>query len=187
LPGFVACGFDFSENSPQTTTFETELVKARSLLSITDESAPLPIGCGFLTFKPAGFIENIIPVLSKHRVSGIWLSFPKSGLDHKPIISAIRSARESGWSVKVWVQIGDLASAKDVVEQSADILVAQGIDAGGHQWAQGAGAMVVVPEVRNLVDQMGKGNEVAVVAAGGIVDGRGVVTGLSLGRFILVP
>lgn len=74
-----------------------------------------------------------------------------------------------------------------MVEQSADILVAQGIDAGGHQWAQGAGAMVVVPEVRNLVDQMGKGNEVAVVAAGGIVDGRGVVTGLSLGRFILVP
>jgi NAD(P)H-dependent flavin oxidoreductase YrpB (nitropropane dioxygenase family) len=41
--------------------------------------------------------------------------------------------------------------------------------------------MVVVPEVRNLVDQMGKGNEVAAVAAGGIVDGRGVVTGLSLG------
>ena len=159
-------------------------MKARSLLSITDEKTPLPIGCGFLTFKPAGFIEHVIPVLSKYRVSGIWLGFPKSGADHKPIIAAIRTSREqSGWEVKVWVQVGDLTSAKEAIEQGADIIVVQGIDAGGHQWAQGAGIVALVPEVRNMVDQMGKGHEVAVLAAGGIVDGRGVVAGLSLGEF----
>lgn len=126
----------------------------------------------------------MIPVLSKHRVSGIWLGFPKSGADHKPIIAAIRTAREqSGWEVKVWVQVGDLTSAKEAIEQGADIIVVQGIDAGGHQWAQGAGIVALVPEVRNMVDQMGKGHEVAVLAAGGIVDGRGVVAGLSLGEF----
>lgn len=35
--------------------------------------------------------------------------------------------------------------------------------------------------------QMGKGNEVAAVRAGGIVDGRGVVAGLSLGEFCFGP
>jgi nitronate monooxygenase len=132
----------------------------------------------------------VIPVLSKHRVSGIWLSFPKSGADHGPIISAVRSARErSDWEVKIWVQVGDLACAKEAIEQGAAIIVAQGIDAGGHQWAQGAGVVALVPEVRDLVDQMGKGGEVTVLAAGGIVDGRGVVAGLSLGTLhpSLVP
>jgi hypothetical protein len=49
------------------------------------------------------------------------------------------------------------------------------------------GAMVVVLEVRNLVDQMEKGNEVTVVTTEGIVDGRGVVAGLSLGMFYPGP
>jgi len=120
-------------------------------------------------------------------VSGIWLSFPRSGADHKPIIEAIRAAREKeDWDIRVWVQAGDLQSAREAVGQGADVIVAQGVDGGGHQWAQGAGVVVVVPEVRDLVVEMGKGGEVAVVAAGGIVDGRGVVAGLSLGMFIPV-
>jgi nitronate monooxygenase len=105
-----------------------------------------------------------------------------SSADNKPIISAIHSAREeSGWAVKIWVQVGDLASAQEAIEQGTDVIVAQGVDAGGHQWAHGAGVVVLVPELGNLVNRMGKVDEVAVVAAGGIVDGSGVVAGLSLG------
>jgi nitronate monooxygenase len=43
--------------------------------------------------------------------------------------------------------------------------------------------VVMVPEVRNLVDEMGKEKEVAAIAAGGIVDGRGLVAALGLGKF----
>jgi nitronate monooxygenase len=183
-PGFIGCGFDFSTNSPQTPAFESQLVKARSLFSITDPNAPLPVGVGFLTFNPVGFVENVIPVLAKHRVSGIWLAFPVSGSDHGEIIAAIRSAREKAdWAVRVFVQVGDLDSAREAIEQGADVIVSQGVDAGGHQWAHGASVVVMVPEVRDLVEQMGKTEKVAVVAAGGIVDGRGVVASLGLGKF----
>jgi nitronate monooxygenase len=118
----------------------------------------------------------------KHRVSAIWLAFPPSGADHKEIIARIRATREeSDWAVRIFVQIGTLASAKEAIEQGADVIVAQGGDAGGHQWTQGVSVMVLVPEVRDLVNQMGKRDEVAVLAAGGIVDGRGAVAALSLG------
>jgi nitronate monooxygenase len=83
----------------------------------------------------------------------------------------------------VFVQIGDLESAREAVVQGADVIVCQGVDAGGHQWKNGAGVVVLVPEVKELIKEMGRGNEVAVVAAGGIVDGRGVVAGLSLGKY----
>ncbi len=89
--------------------------------------------------------------------------------------------------MRVFVQVGDLASTREAIEQGADVIVAQGGDAGGHQWAKGASVMVLVPEVRDLVEEMGKGEKVAVVAAGGIVDGRGVVAALSLGTFCFDP
>lgn len=83
--------------------------------------------------------------------------------------------------MRIFVQVGTLASAREAIEQGADVIVAQGGDAGGHQWTQGVSVMVLVPEVRDLVNQMGKGEQVAVLAAGGIVDGRGVAAALSLG------
>ena len=89
--------------------------------------------------------------------------------------------------MRVFVQVGDLSSAGEAIEQGADVVVAQGGDAGGHQWAHGASVVVMVPEVRNLVGQMEKGEEVAVVAAGGVVDGRGVVAALGLGKIYFDP
>jgi nitronate monooxygenase len=57
---------------------------------------------------------------------------------------------------------------------------------GGHQWAHGAGIVVLVPKARILVDEMGKEDEVAVVGAGGIVEWKGAVARLSLGEFVLI-
>ena len=73
-----------------------------------------------------------------------------------------------------WIQqVGDVRSAEIALEAGADVLVAQGWEAGGNSgWV---GTMVLVPQV---VDVAG---DVPVLAAGGIADGRGIAAALVLG------
>jgi len=61
------------------------------------------------------------------------------------------------------------------------VLVLQGMDAGGHQWARGASWAVLVPEVRDMLASEFAGRDVQILAAGGIMDGRGVAGALVLG------
>jgi hypothetical protein len=89
---------------------------------------------------------------------------------------------KSHWDVKIFVQVGTVQSAKVALEQGVDVLVVQGVDAGGHQWAQGASLMSLLPEVRDLVSKSARVDNVAILAAGGIVDGRGCVAALGLGE-----
>jgi nitronate monooxygenase len=180
LLGFIGGGFDFSAASPQIQAIDAELSKARSLLSLPPAN-PLPIGVGFLIFSPTGFTNHLLPILLAHRVSAIWVSFPHTSSDQAAIVAAIRKLREEqDWVVKIFVQVGTVDAAREAVKQGVDVVVAQGTDAGGHQVKVGAGVVALVPEVRDLVEKEGKG-QVAVVAAGGLVDGRGAVAGLALG------
>ncbi len=70
--------------------------------------------------------------------------------------------------------VGSAEEARRVVDQGVDIVVAQGIEAGGHVWGSVA-TMVLVPAVVDAVP----GTPVA--AAGGIADGRGLAAALALG------
>jgi nitronate monooxygenase/enoyl-[acyl-carrier protein] reductase II len=74
----------------------------------------------------------------------------------------------------LWLQtVGDVEAAEVALEAGADVLIAQGGEAGGNSgWVA---TMVLVPAV---VDVAGA---VPVVAAGGIADGRGVAAALVLG------
>ncbi|KAJ5928075.1 Aldolase-type TIM barrel [Penicillium verhagenii] len=179
--GFIGGGFDFSSESSQLTKLNDQLEKARAELGAT-ASKNLPIGVGFITFKPAGFIENVIPLLQSHRVAAIWLSFPESDADHLPLIEGIRQARtKNDWEVKIFVQTGTVRAALKAVKQGADAVVVQGSDAGGHQWAQGASLISLLPEVRDSFVENGVASHTAILAAGGIADGRGCVAALGLG------
>ncbi|MBO0821117.1 MAG: nitronate monooxygenase, partial [Nocardiopsaceae bacterium] len=64
-------------------------------------------------------------------------------------------------------------------ELGADVIVAQGIEAGGHGRdggpGGGRGTMAIVPAVVDLVDP------IPVLAAGGVADGRGLAAALALG------
>ena len=157
------------------------MAKSRSTLGLIDDQ-PLPLGVGFITFRPDGFIDNAIPILQKHRVAAVWLSFPRADTDHLPIIQAIRTAQEgSDWNIRIFVQVGTIKAAEEALQQGVDVLVIQGTDAGGHQWAQGASLISLLPEVRDLLSNA-QNTTTAILAAGGIVDERGCVAALGLGR-----
>jgi nitronate monooxygenase len=59
----------------------------------------------------------------------------------------------------------------------ADIIIAQGAEAGGHGGARST--LTLVPAVVDMVASSGR--NVPVVAAGGITDGRGLAAALMLG------
>ena len=74
--------------------------------------------------------------------------------------------------MKVVVMIGKVGHAVRAEEAGADAVVAQGTEAGGHTGE--IGALALVPQVVDAV-------RIPVLAAGGIVDGRGMVAALALG------
>lgn len=56
----------------------------------------------------------------------------------------------------------------------------QGSDAGGHGWENGASIISLLPEAVDALKENGFGH-IPLVAAGGIVDGRGVAAAMALG------
>ncbi|MGH8630422.1 MAG: nitronate monooxygenase, partial [Burkholderiales bacterium] len=98
----------------------------------------------------------------------------------------LRKAKEGG--AVVTVTVGSAEEAKRAADQGADILVAQGVESGGHVWST-LSTMVLVP----LVCEAAPG--LPVVAAGGIADARGVRAARALGaqgvwlgtRFLCTP
>ncbi|CAF9941982.1 hypothetical protein IMSHALPRED_003135 [Imshaugia aleurites] len=61
-----------------------------------------------------------------------------------------------------------------------DVLVVQGADAGGYGLAQGAGIVSLLPEVADSLRDIGM-ESIALVPAGGVVEGRGTAACLDLG------
>lgn len=82
--------------------------------------------------------------------------------------------RVRGAGCKLVCQVQTLTQAKEAADAGADVIVAQGRDAGGHSGTTG-GTMGLVPAVADAVAP------IPVVAAGGIADGRGLAAALALG------
>jgi enoyl-[acyl-carrier protein] reductase II len=74
--------------------------------------------------------------------------------------------------MKIVVMTGKVKHAVRAENAGADVVAAQGTEAGGHTGE--IGTLALVPQVVDAV-------KIPVVAAGGIVDGRGVVAALALG------
>ena len=82
-----------------------------------------------------------------------------------------KRAKDAG--ALVMIQVTTVAQAEAGAERGADLIVAQGGEAGGY--GGDIGTMVLVPQVVDAVAP------IPVVAAGGIYDGRGVAAALMLG------
>jgi enoyl-[acyl-carrier protein] reductase II len=77
--------------------------------------------------------------------------------------------------IDVWEQVGSVDDAVAAVADGVDLVIAQGAEAGGHNFAA-AGTIALTPAVVDAV-----GDTALVLAAGGIADGRGLAAALMLG------
>ncbi len=123
------------------------------------------------------FAANIvIPLMDRMRQANLDLAL-EAGIpvvstfygDPHPLIARIHDA-----GALVMHTVGSAEEARRVVDQGVDIVVAQGIEAGGHVWGT-VSTMVLVPAVVDAAPTT------PVVAAGGIADGRGLAAVLALG------
>ncbi|KAI0554359.1 FMN-dependent 2-nitropropane dioxygenase [Xylaria curta] len=199
--GFIQGGRSFKPDSPSVRELDEQLTLARSLLGKGEGSGGhLPIGVGFVLFSDCAathFGETTAPVLARHRPAAVWLFAPDPDKPDtlRRVVEAVRSAASAEWKPRVIVQVGTVAAARQAAELGADVIVAQGVDAGGHQFVKSAGIVSLVPEVRDMVREEFPDREIVVWAAGGIADGRGVAAALALGaeaavmgtRYIVAP
>ena len=121
-------------------------------------------GIGFITWSLAKKPE-LLDIALDARPRAIMLSFG----DPRPFAPRIKAA-----GARLICQVQDENMAQTAMEAGADILVAQGTEAGGH----GASRTTIdlVPAIVDLA-----AGHVPVVAAGGIADGRGLAAMMMLG------
>jgi nitronate monooxygenase len=125
------------------------------------------VGCGFITWSLASRPE-LLDVVLEHSPAAVMLSFG----DPSPFVRKIKAARS-----KLICQIQSREHAKQAVEAGADIIVAQGSEAGGHGMLRAT--MTLVPEIADYL--AGASPSTLLLAAGGIADGRGLAAALMLG------
>lgn len=130
-------------------------------LSCVKNATAQPWGVGLITWSTNSSVVDLVLGYQPHAV---MLSFG----DPRPFASAIKSA-----GCKLICQVQDLAETRLAQEAGADIIVAQGTEAGGH-----GGGRATLPLVPAVVDAVAP---TPVVAAGGIADGRGLAAALMLG------
>lgn len=172
--GFLAAGTDISD-------LKKELQRAADLLeeSPVQNASPgiLPIGIGFINW--AVELETALEALKEHIPAAVWFFAPKKNEDLMEWTVRIREV--TGGKTTIWVQVGTVTDALEVAKLCyPDVLVVQGTDAGGHGLAQGAGIISLLPETADALEEVGMGH-ITLVAAGGIVEGRGTAACLALG------
>lgn len=172
-------GFIGTVNNMSET--EQHLEEAKSLLSASghfpQKHGVLPVGVGFLLFIAK--LDECVDVVMKHKPAIVWLFGAKKLPDYATWTREMRMASPGS---KIWVQVGSVAAAVEVVKTSQpDVLNVQGIDAGGHGFEKGAGVISLLPEVADALAKEFPSGKIPLMAAGGIVDGRGVAAAYALG------
>lgn len=147
--------------------------------STTSSSSPaLPVGVGFQLWSDD--INTAVSAIQKFKPCAAWLYAPRQGQTDLDRWS--RRIRNASPRTQIWVQIGTMAEAQGFIggSENPDVIVVQGAEAGGHGRARdGLGLISLLPEVSD--ELANKGSQIPLVAAGGIVDGRGATAAMCLG------
>jgi nitronate monooxygenase len=169
--GFFGAGFSLDEPAVKQDLDATPAL----LPAENGEASTLPFGIGFLIFKAS--LPLALEATKLHRPAAVWFF---AHADSEQLREWVREFRDVAPWTKVLVQISSVAEAAELLELGVDAIVAQGVaDSGGHGRKAGGSILTLVPEVKDLVKKMGR--VVPVLAAGGIMDGRGAAAALALG------
>lgn len=125
------------------------------------------VGVGFITWSLRKSPSLLTDVL-KHRPAAVMLSFG----DPRPFVDEIRAA-----GAVLICQCQGLAHVEDAVDVRADVVVAQGAEAGGYGALRGT--LSFVPEAADFLAR--NSPDALLLAAGGIADGRSLAGALMLG------
>jgi nitronate monooxygenase len=131
------------------------------------EAGNAAVGYGFITWSLRTRPELLDLVLS-HNPRAVFLSFGNP----QPFVAAIKTA-----GVPLICQVQTRRDAEHALASGADVIVAQGAEAGGH--GETRATFTLVPEVADLI--AAKAPETLLCAAGGVGDGRGLAAALMLG------
>ena len=187
--GFLGAGTDLS-------TLPSMLAESQALLSsnptpdLPGDYAYLPIGVGVITHKAS--LPHLIAAITPSNSNGltkppcaIWLFAPEHPADLKPWADALRNVTPTP---QIWVQCGTVSEALDSVKVTdADVIICQGVDAGGHGLQHGSSIVPLVPETIESLKSAYRTGETTllpdIIAAGGVMEGKGVAAALALGAY----
>ncbi len=125
------------------------------------------VGCGFITWSLRKQ-PHLLDLALSHKPRAIFLSFG----DPAPFAGRVKAT-----GADLICQIQTRQDAEHALDCAADIIVAQGAEAGGH--GERRSTFTLVPEVADLIAD--KSPKTLLCAAGGIGDGRGLAAALMLG------
>ncbi len=151
---------------------EEEYSKTSQLLS-TDPQAAARFGCGFITFKMEHDRSALDYALDRPtKPAALMLSFG----DPTPYA---RDITDKG--IPLICQIQSMAQLPQAVEAGASVIVAQGVEGGGHGYSayEGRSTFTFVPEIADWLAR--NAPDVMLLAAGGVADGRGLAAAINLG------
>ena len=178
-----ASGFGFLGAGTDLSTFEESLVECIS----AHQKSPIlntlpgivPVGVGFICWGASLSVAASVISKAELKPAAVWLFAPRELKDLEKWAQGIREA--SSGKTRVWVQVGTVAMAIEVARTcKPDVLVIQGSDGGGHGLVMSSSIISLLPECADALQEAGYGH-IPLIAAGGIVDGRGVAAAITLG------
>jgi nitronate monooxygenase len=129
------------------------------------EAGDAGVGCGFITWH---LRPEVLDAVLQRRPRALQLSFG----DPRAFAPRVHDA-----GVPLLCQVQTVAHARLALEAGADVIVAQGAEAGGHGHRRAT--FTLVPEVADLL--AAESPDTLLCAAGGVGDGRGLAAARVLG------